>query len=51
MKGTFSVMRKGNQSGKEEYFHYQERTIRVGRMQDILQPCAKPQPTTQAHSK
>lgn len=50
MGGTFPVMRKGNQGGKEENFHYQGRIIRVGRMQDILRPCAKPQPTTQAHS-
>lgn len=43
-------MGKGNQEGKEENFHYQGRTIRVGRIQDILRPYAKPQPTTQAHS-
>lgn len=49
--GTFPVMRKGNQGGKKENFHYQRRMIRVGRMQDILQPRAKPQPTTQAYSK
>lgn len=50
MGGTFPVMRKGNQGGKEENFHYQGRIIRVGRMQDILRPCAKPQPTTHVHS-
>lgn len=50
MGGTFPVMRKGNQGGKEENFHYQGRIIRVGRMQDILKPCAKPQPTTQVHT-